>query len=144
MKARASSRFETIRNLVRSYVTSFERLALPSTLDGWEDVAELAAAVEKIVICECPCPTTTLALEEMKLQIHVYQPSDSDAFEEFSNSAGSRDESDDTMAATVCELPNRSCEGLWETLIYADDIKMKLLDYIRATLAFSDRNVDCE
>ncbi|KAF5322459.1 hypothetical protein D9619_001145 [Psilocybe cf. subviscida] len=142
MKCRASSRFETIRSLVRSYVTSLPRLSLPSTLEGWEDVPELAASVEKVVICECPCPTPTLTMEEMKLQIHVYQPSDSDAFEEFSNSAGSRDESDDTMAATVCELPNRSCEGLWETLIYADDIKMKLLDYIRATLAFSDRNVD--
>ncbi|KAG6855050.1 hypothetical protein C0991_005979 [Blastosporella zonata] len=79
----------------------------------------------------------------MALQIHVYQPSESDSFEEFSNSAGVRDGDDDTMAASVCELPNRTWEGLWDSLIYADDIKLKLLDYIHATLILSDANVDC-
>jgi hypothetical protein len=83
-------------------------------------------------------------MEEAVIQIHVYQPSDNDAFEEFSNSAGNRNEDDDTMAASVCELPNRSYEGLWDSLIYAGDIKMNLLDYIHATLVFSDANVDCE
>lgn len=82
----------------------------------------------------------------MALNIHVYQPNDSDSFEEFSNSGGGvrDDEGDETMAASVCELPNRSWEGLWDSLIYADDIKMKLLDYIHATLVFSDANVDCK
>jgi hypothetical protein len=79
----------------------------------------------------------------MSLQIHVYQPADTDSFEEFTNSSGTRQDDDETMAATVCELPNRGLEGLWSSLIYADDIKMKLLDYIHATLVFSDANVDC-
>lgn len=79
----------------------------------------------------------------MSLQIHVYQPSDTEAFEEFSNNPGGEGD-DETMAASVCELPNRSWEGLWDSLIYADDIKMKLLDYIHATLVFSDASVDCE
>ena len=48
------------------------------------------------------------------------------------------------MAATVCELPSVGWEGLWESLIYADDIKSKLLDYIFATVLLSDANVDCE
>lgn len=82
-------------------------------------------------------------MEEMNIQIHVYKPSDGDAFEEFSNSSGNVNDDDDTMAASLCELPNRSHEGLWDSLIYADDIKMKLLDYIHATLVFSDANVDC-
>ncbi|KNZ74410.1 Thyroid receptor-interacting protein 13 [Termitomyces sp. J132] len=46
------------------------------------------------------------------------------------------------MAASVCELPNSTWEGLWDSLIYADDIKLKLLDYIHATLLLSDANVD--
>jgi hypothetical protein len=79
----------------------------------------------------------------MALQIHVYQPSDTDSFEDFSNSSGVRDD-DDTTAASVNDLPNRSWNGLWDSLIYADDIKMKLLDYIHATLVLSDANVDCE
>ncbi|KAF5388166.1 hypothetical protein D9615_000206 [Tricholomella constricta] len=142
LRPRAAARFETIRNLVQTYVSSFDRIGLPSTLDGWQDVPELASSVERIVASESACPSHTLALEEIALQIHVYQPSDSDSFEEFSNSAGVRDDDDNTMAASVCELPNRSWEGLWDSLIYADDIKLKLLDYIHATLVLSDANVD--
>ena len=75
------------------------------------------------------------------LQIHVYQPLENDSFEDFS---GSRNDEDDTMAATVSELPNRNLNGLWDSLIYDNGIKMKLLDYIHATLVFSDANVDRE
>ncbi|KAF9476461.1 AAA-domain-containing protein [Pholiota conissans] len=142
LKTRASARFESIRALVHAYATSLKRIHLPSTLEGWEDVPELASSVERIAVCEAQCPSTSLSVEEMVLQVHVYQPSDGDAFEEFSNSAGGRNEDDDTMAASVCELPNRSYEGLWDALIYAGNIKMKLLDYIHATLVFSDANVD--
>jgi hypothetical protein len=143
LKTRASARFETIRSLVHAYATSLQRIHLPSILEGWEDVPELGASVEHIAVCEAQCPSPSLSVDEMALQVHVYQPSDSDAFEEFSNSAGGRNEDDDTMAASVCELPNRSYEGLWDALIYAGNIKMKLLDYIHATLVFSDANVDC-
>jgi hypothetical protein len=81
----------------------------------------------------------------MSLQLHLYQLSDSDSFEEFSHDAdGAAADGDEVMAATVCELPNRSWEGLWDSLIYADNIKLKLLDYIHATLLLSDAGVDCE
>jgi len=46
------------------------------------------------------------------------------------------------MAANSCELPNRAWESLWETLIYDDDVKIKLLNYLYATLIFSDADVD--
>ena len=144
LKTRSSARFDTIKSLVSLYINSFERIALPSILEGWEEVPELAASVERIVVCESLCPSPSLKMEEAVIQIHVYQPSDSDAFEEFSNSYGNRNEDDGTMAASICELPNRSYEGLWDSLIYAGDIKMNLLNYIHATLVFSDANVDCE
>jgi hypothetical protein len=144
LRQRAASRFETIRNLVHAYVTSLNTISLHSTLDGWTDVPELASSVEKITISESAYPHPSISPQEALLQIHVYQPSDADTFEEFSNSAGVKDDDDNTMAASVCELPNRSWEGLWDSLIYADDIKMKLLDYIHATLVLSDANVDCE
>ncbi|KAF4619108.1 hypothetical protein D9613_005593 [Agrocybe pediades] len=142
LKPRASARFDTIRNYVHSFVMSLERLALPSVLDGWEDIPELASSVEKITVCESQCPSPSLTMEEMSLQVYVYKPVDSDVYEEFSNSSGNRNEDDNTTAASVCELPNRNYEGLWDSLIYSDDIKMKLLDYIHATLVFSDANVD--
>ncbi|KAG6832988.1 hypothetical protein H0H92_004872 [Tricholoma furcatifolium] len=142
LQPRAAARFDSIRESVYTYIRTFDRLSLPSTLQGWQDVPELASSVDKIVVSESTCPSHTLALEEMVLQIYIYQLSDSDTFEEFSNSAGVRDGDDDTMAASVCELPNRAWEGLWDSLIYADNIKMKLLDYIHATLVLSDANVD--
>ncbi|KAG5339202.1 hypothetical protein C0989_005183 [Termitomyces sp. Mn162] len=144
LKPRAAARFDSIRNSAHTYIKTFERISLPSTLDGWQDVPELISSVDRISVSESACPSHTLALEDAALQIHVYQPSDSDSFEEFSNSAGVRDDDDDTMAASVCELPNSTWEGLWDSLIYADDIKLKLLDYIHATLLLSDANVDCE
>ncbi|KAG5731715.1 Thyroid receptor-interacting protein 13 [Termitomyces sp. T112] len=142
LKPRAAARFDSIRNSAHTYIKTFERISLPSTLDGWQDVPELISSVDRISVSESACPSHTLALEDAALQIHVYQPSDSDSFEEFSNSAGVRDDDDDTMAASVCELPNSTWEGLWDSLIYADDIKLKLLDYIHATLLLSDANVD--
>lgn len=147
VQPRTTARFDTIRNQVQAYLTSsFDRICLPSVLEGWEEIPGLASSVERIVVSESSCPSPSLTLEEMALNIHVYQPNDSDSFEEFSNSGGGvrDDEGDETMAASVCELPNRSWEGLWDSLIYADDIKMKLLDYIHATLVFSDANVDCK
>ncbi|KAF4574782.1 hypothetical protein EYR40_005480 [Pleurotus pulmonarius] len=144
MRQRATARFETIQNRVNEFLqSSFERFTLPSVLTGWEEVPELASSVERIIVAESACPMSSLRLEDMSLQIHVYQTSDSDPFEEYSsfNNSGSSGE-DDTMAASVCELPNQNLDGLWDSLIYADDIKLKLLDYIHATLVFSDANVD--
>ncbi|KIK65474.1 hypothetical protein GYMLUDRAFT_38946 [Collybiopsis luxurians FD-317 M1] len=141
LKSRATSRFDTIRNHVHAWVFSFDRINLSSCLIGWEDVPELAASVERIATSESACPSQSLPIDEMSLQIHVYQPSDTDDDEEFSNGAGGEDDNE-AMAATVRELPNRSWEGLWDSLIYEDNIKTKLLDYIHATLIMSDAGVD--
>ncbi|KAI0663067.1 P-loop containing nucleoside triphosphate hydrolase protein [Cubamyces menziesii] len=138
----ATSRFDTIRHAVHAYLTSsLSHIYLPSTIQGWEDVPLLASSIEKIVAAESPCPTASLPIEQTALQIHVYQPTDSDAFEELTSGSG-RGEDEQIMAASVCELPSMSWEGLWESLIYSDDIKSKLLDYIYATVVFSDADVD--
>ncbi|KAJ7499106.1 P-loop containing nucleoside triphosphate hydrolase protein [Mycena latifolia] len=142
LQPRATARFETIRGRVFAWVHSFDRINLSSTLEGWEDIPELASSVERVIVSESACPSHSLHISEMLLQVHVYQPADTDSFEEFTNSTGTREDDDETMAASVCELPNRGWEGLWDSLIYAGDIKMKLLDYIHATLVFSDANVD--
>lgn len=144
LHTRTASRFETIRKHVYNYMTKeLDRIVLPSKVQGWHSVPELASAVDQIVVCESRCPLDILSISNALLQIHVYQPSDTESFEEFSNAAGSGDGEDDTMAATVCELPNKNWEGLWDSLIYADDVKMKLLDYIHATFTLSDAGIDC-
>ncbi|KDQ64782.1 hypothetical protein JAAARDRAFT_43696 [Jaapia argillacea MUCL 33604] len=141
----ATARFDTIRNLVHSYLTSsLSRIFLPSTLSGWETNSVLASSIEQIIASESNSPSLALSpslpIEQCALQIHVYQPSGSDAFEEYSSGRGS--EGEEVMAASVCELPSRDWEGLWDSLVFPDDIKLKLLDYIYATVVFSDADVD--
>lgn len=129
---------------MHAYLTSsLSHVYLPSTIQGWEDVPLLASSVSQIVAAESPCPSSSLPIEQTALQIHVYQPSDADAFEELASGNG-RAEGEEVMAASVCELPSLAWEGLWESLIYSDDIKSRLLDYIYATVVFSDADVDCE
>lgn len=142
LQPRASGRFDSIRKNVQTYLNSISRIAIPSKVTGWQDVPDLALAVDQIQVCESRCPLTVLNVSDALLQIHVYQPSDSDAFDEFTSGGSPSDGEDDTMSATVCELPNKSWEGLWDSLIYSDDVKMKLLDYIHATFTLSDANVD--
>ncbi|KZT72619.1 P-loop containing nucleoside triphosphate hydrolase protein [Daedalea quercina L-15889] len=138
----ATSRFDTIRNAVHGFITtSLTHLYLPSVITGWEDVPLLASSVSRIAASESTCPSTSLPIERIALQIHVYQPSDADAFEELASGSG-RGDGEEIMAASVCELPALAWEGLWESLIYSDDIKSKLLDYIYATVIFSDADVD--
>ncbi|KIY49562.1 AAA-domain-containing protein [Fistulina hepatica ATCC 64428] len=142
LQANATMRFGTISRIVQDFISSsFDRISLPSKLEGWGELPELAAAVENIAACECACPERSLPVEDIDLEIHVYQPSDTQSFDEFST-ATSPDDEDDTNAATVCELPNRSWEGLWDSLIYADGIKLNLLDYIYATLVLSDADIN--
>ncbi len=140
----ATARFDTIRNAVQKYIaSSFSHIYLPSTLQGWEDVPLLASSVDRILASESSCPSPSLPIEQICLQIHVYQPSGADAFEELATGSA-RSEGGEVMAASVCELPSLGWEGLWESLIFSDDIKSKLLDYIYATILFSDADVDCE
>ncbi|KAG6335299.1 hypothetical protein ID866_3783 [Astraeus odoratus] len=143
LSTKAKRRVDTIQNLVREFIqSSYERLSLPSVLRGWDADSILASSVEQIVVSESSCPAGSLALSEVSLQIHTYQPSESDIVEEYSNGPGG-DGDDQTLAASVCELPCRSWEGLWDSLFYSDSIKLKLLDYIHATFVLSDASIDC-
>jgi hypothetical protein len=139
----STARFDTIRNAVHQYICkSFETIALSSKLDGWEDVPVLASSVEQIMACESSSPTSYLPVAQASLQIHVYQPTDGDTVGGFS--AGLSSDGEEVMAASVCELPSRQWEGLWDSLIFPDDTKSRLLDYIYATVLFSDADVDCK
>jgi MoxR-like ATPase len=78
----------------------------------------------------------------VSLEIHAYQPHETNVVEEYANGTPGRDGEENVLAASVCELPCKAWEGLWDGLIYADNIKLKLLDYIHATFVLSDADVD--
>ncbi|KIJ26990.1 hypothetical protein M422DRAFT_105855, partial [Sphaerobolus stellatus SS14] len=141
LSSKSNSRFDTIRELVEQHVYSDSHLILPSEITGWETKKTLQGNVERIVASETACPYHILPTSQAELIVHVYQPSDEEAAEEMT-SAGADTGGEEIMAASVCELPSRNIEGLWESLIYPDDVKSKLLNYIYATLVFSDADVD--
>jgi len=138
----ATARFDVIRQAVHEFiVTSFGAVIWPSTvIEGWETIPKLESSVERIYASESSCPDRSIPVSQANLQIHVFQPYPDDTYDEFT---GGGDGEDAVVSATVCELPSRSLEGLWESLIYADGVKSKLLDYIYATISFSDADVDC-
>lgn len=129
---------------MRDFITnSYDPIQLPSVLRGWEADPTLASSVDRIAVSESACPSISLPLKEVSLEIHAYQPHETDAVEEYANGASGRDGEENVLAASVCELPCKAWEGLWDGLIYADNIKLKLLDYIHATFVLSDADVDC-
>lgn len=58
-------------------------------------------------------------------------------------SANPSDPNEEYTAGTMTDLPSKELEGLWESLYYEGNIKSRLLDYIHATIGFSDADVDC-
>ncbi|KAF8338971.1 thyroid receptor-interacting protein 13 [Cantharellus anzutake] len=140
LKPESTARFDTIATFVRHHLEQDEQIYLPSCVGGWDSHPVLGQNVEFMKATESTCPHRVLRVEDAVLDVHVYQPSEADAFEELSS--GGRGDGDDNVAATVCDLPNHSFEGLWDSLMYPDDIKPRLLNYIYATFLFSDANVN--
>uniref|UniRef100_A0A0N8ECL1 Pachytene checkpoint protein 2 homolog n=1 Tax=Daphnia magna TaxID=35525 RepID=A0A0N8ECL1_9CRUS len=52
------------------------------------------------------------------------------------------DKEDEVPAATHWQLPSSEFHGLWETLIYDNNVKMQLLNFVQTTMLFSDRGVN--
>ncbi|KAL1413252.1 hypothetical protein Q8F55_001007 [Vanrija albida] len=104
----------------------------------WGDFAILARNVDQIYIAEFDGDVETSAAEFV---IHTYRASS----RAVAHITGGLDEDDsDTRpsAATICELPSQAHEGLWDSLVYPDDIKQKLLTYIHSSSLFAENEVD--
>jgi hypothetical protein len=148
-----------IRSAVEAFILKhYEYIHIPNTFKDWSSDPVLGDDVELIHITESgmspdivsrseseecvitASPTSELPIGAANLLIHVYQPTDGAIEEQFAS--GGDDDDEAAVVTTVCELPSRVWEGLWDTLVYEDDIKTRLLDYIYATLLFSDANVD--
>ncbi|XP_073728734.1 pachytene checkpoint protein 2 homolog isoform X2 [Misgurnus anguillicaudatus] len=52
------------------------------------------------------------------------------------------EEEEELSAANHWLLPAGEFHGIWESLVYEEDIKTHLLDYVTTTIFFSDKNVD--
>lgn len=66
-------------------------------------------------------------MDQAALKIHVYQPTESDEFEEFTSG---KSDGEDVMAATVCELPCRAWEGLWERYVASQSVNISSVQFL--------------
>ncbi|KAF8958741.1 Pachytene checkpoint protein 2 [Entomortierella lignicola] len=78
-------------------------------------------------------------LSTVDLALYVYQVHDQGPVEEYGDS--SYGEETATMAHHWT-LPCEELEGVWDSLIFEDRLQVKLLEYVRTTILFSDKNVN--
>lgn len=149
LKRTAAATYHSIEEDVRAHIFEAESaLTCPSVLQHWEDAPSLKKSVDHISICEAPAfmdngkaITSLIPIEQATLFIHVYQCSSFDEQEEFTSNG---DDNETILAATDRELPSEVWEGLWDSLVYPDNVKLRLLDYIYSTIMLSEARVDCE
>ncbi|XP_060103792.1 pachytene checkpoint protein 2 homolog [Heteronotia binoei] len=76
-------------------------------------------------------------LSMCKLVIHTFQLN-----EEGPSTEHVEEENECITAANHWVLPTVEFHGLWESLVYENEVKSNLLDYVTSTLLFSDKNVN--
>ncbi|KAK0544774.1 hypothetical protein OC846_005929 [Tilletia horrida] len=144
-KSQSSMRQDSLRKSIQNYLEASQTfLQAEAEVGGWKNVPILASNLDALRVAESSTGQEFVPIQRAQLQIHIYQPAFEDTVHEFASGEDGADGMDEeqVMAATVAELPNRALDGVWNSLIYADDVKVRLLNYIYTTLLFSDANVD--
>ncbi|KAG9283799.1 hypothetical protein AMEX_G2607 [Astyanax mexicanus] len=90
---------------------------------------ESIAVVDMDVLSKIDLRTTNLC-------IHIFSLSDDGP------STLNLEEDEELSAANHWLLPAAELHGIWESLIYEEDIKTQLLNYVSTAIFFSDKNVD--
>lgn len=159
MKSRSSVSFDSIRRLVHEHIyDNCAYLFMPDEVRGWQSSPILQHNVERIAVCDSGTScrplivpminlgvvytSNSLPIERCTLQIHVYQPTTDSTYDK--SATNPSESSEEFTAGVISELPSRELEGLWESLYFNDDVKARLLNYIYATVVFSDADVDCK
>jgi hypothetical protein len=148
----SAMRHKSVEDAVKQLLEDETGFFAPSEYTGWNEHPTLASNVQRVQLAELPSkagPSTGLIStlpkhlmvrwvlrSQVTFVIYVYQCSADSPTAEYT-----KDDNEDVMAADDRVLPAQEWEGLWESLIYADDIKTRLLNYIYTTLVFSDANI---
>ncbi|GAA6029000.1 hypothetical protein JCM8097_001545 [Rhodosporidiobolus ruineniae] len=144
LRPTSTLRYDLLRQYLAQHLDSeYETLLTHSEVHDWREVGVLSQNVERVWIGECALPTSAVPLDAVSLHLHLYQPPSSSRLTSFTTSPNADEDGDaDVPAASVLDLPARSLEGVWDSLIYEGGVKEKLLGYIHSTVVFSDAMVD--
>lgn len=114
-------------------------MTLNTEFRNFEDEPLLMKHIEQIRVVEVSGSNKEiLYLDEVDLDVHIYQLNNSLPF---INNFDDQDLEDGPMAI-VTELPSLSLEGLWDSLVFEDNIKNNLLHFIHTVMLFSDKDVN--
>ncbi|KAI9600709.1 hypothetical protein H4Q26_000500 [Puccinia striiformis f. sp. tritici PST-130] len=157
LRSNSTILYDTVRRSIGKYITdNYTTLETHTFIRGWEEHKFLINEVYSVYCSECAKPTRLVTISSVNLSIHVYElPIEgADKISKLcanpSSENGQDDDQDDDdeeegvgdVAASRIELPANKYEGVWESLIYEEGLKIKLLNYIYSSIIFAEQNVN--
>jgi pachytene checkpoint protein 2 len=125
---------EQIESLVESFLLKGRFAYLPRGVVDLSDAPDtLRANVDRIRL-SYQHSEHEIGCWAVDLEFFIYHLNTEEAAEEMID--------DDITACSQYMLPCAQFEGLWESLIYADSTKERMLKYASTALLFADRGVD--
>ncbi|KAJ3283460.1 Pachytene checkpoint protein 2 [Borealophlyctis nickersoniae] len=139
LKTTSTARYDATRSYVEEFLrATYPSLVLRTCLSDFRDSPFLSQNVEFIQICEVRGASNNPGmhpLEGSTLTIHVFQLNEEEGVEEIS-------EEENVTTSNHWILPARGLQNLWESLVFEDDLQLRLLDYVYTSMLFGDRMVD--
>lgn len=136
VKPTSSARFDIIRACVEESLKL--RMIMPHSSVHFADIEFLKENVECVRTCEIVGDRHCGG--SYSFIIHVFQLHDS--IEERVTDHDTDDDNKETASSTALSLPSNALEGLWESLIFDENITTKLLDYVSTAMEFAERGID--
>jgi Cdc6-like AAA superfamily ATPase len=120
-----SSRYDTIMKMLDDYLRNHYEYLTVETYYSQFKSPSLAKALDWIKVCEATKKITRV--KDAKLEFFPFQ---------------FQDDVDSHEAALIHSLPCKEWNGLWESLVFDQDLPMELLNFIQTGLYFSDLNIN--
>ncbi|MBW0487709.1 hypothetical protein O181_027424 [Austropuccinia psidii MF-1] len=146
--------YDTVRRSIGHFIhDNFTSIETSSPVPGWQEIKILEGEVQSVYCAECAYHLALVPIDLVRLHIHVYEvpPEGKDKMSallvnsqdpsDLENDSGDEAHEGD-VAASRLELPAHRLEGIWESLIYEEGLKTKLLNYIHSSIVFADKKVD--
>ncbi|WWC66819.1 uncharacterized protein I206_100726 [Kwoniella pini CBS 10737] len=131
----------TIRYWVLDYMeNSIANLVLGAELRGWQRDRDMKNHIATIWVEEAD--RKSIPFSEVNLNIHVYRLLRNEQVADFDNDLEDTEHEESVSAGSMRTLPSTELDGLWQTLVYADNLKTRLLNFCYSTTYFSENNID--
>ncbi|EDV29041.1 uncharacterized protein TRIADDRAFT_52531 [Trichoplax adhaerens] len=127
---------DEIESRVRAILLQLDKISTEFELEQFQDDF-LTDNIESIKISDMGASYQMVNLTNCKIIINVFQLHQDEPADE-----GLNDDDENIVAARHWILPSTYLHDTWDSLIYEDNIKAKLLSYISTTLLFSDKKVN--